>query len=156
MISYNFATKLISILPTSLIPTGSYKRQHKQLYDLDFLTVENLNEVFDELQNNKYFMIKHIISSGSHYFSFIIIFKNRNIEINIWKTKPKYLLFAKISRDYSKIINIVLRKNAKKKHLILNNKGLFNENNQRIQIKTKKELFNYLGVKYLKPEEDNH
>jgi DNA polymerase/3'-5' exonuclease PolX len=70
------------------------------------------------------------------------------------KELPWYLLYFGSSRDFSKKIRLYASKHGYK----LNQKGLFNKNTgKKIKLNVKKEedIFKFLKIKYIKPENRN-
>jgi len=74
-------------------------------------------------------------------------------QVDIYRTDPEYfggmLLFLTGPQEF----NIIVRSKAKKKGMVLNQKGLFNrETREPIATKTEEEIFAALGLKYKEPE----
>ena len=70
------------------------------------------------------------------------------------KELPWYLLYFGSSRDFSKNIRLY----ASKKGYKLNEKGLFDKitgEKIKLNIKTEEDIFKFLKIKYIKPENRN-
>ena len=107
---------------------GSYKRKDEIIKELDFLTTRELQKVWDdfnyhyecniEIFRNDYMQIKIKIDIGF-------------IFIEIWKAEGDYdYNFLKWMRTITKEQNNLLVEQATKKGLILDDRGLKNNNNQ--------------------------
>ena len=99
------------------------------------------NFIIDDITYNKY-SIKYM---GFFKFKNII----SRIDINLLPYKSMYsgLLYFTGSREFNQNMRYI----AKKQGYKLNEFGLF-KNNKRIKINSEKDIFNKLGLEYIKPE----
>lgn len=112
---------------------GSANR-NEDFNDLDFVTEYNLNDIIENIK--KYYDVS-IIKNGIKFKQL----KINNINIDIWKVNNKdELKSIKILRTLDKGHYIGFKKLAKNKNYLLNDKGLFDENNNRIIFNNKIEL----------------
>lgn len=134
---------------------GSYRRQLKESGDIDCLisskyfniidltnTLKNWNVITDVLsvRVEKGMYIAHCPSEGGHIIRFDIEF----VPEEEWATALLYF-------TGSQSLNIMMRAQAKKMGLTLNQHGLFKDG-KRLETKTEKDVFDILGMKYLPPE----
>lgn len=140
---YNFAKKysiLIKKHIKGLYETGSLIRKEKEIHDLDFITMRNLDDVYEDFK--KYFEEQIQDKKGGEKY---ISFKLRDIHIDIWKADNKTeLFFKRFLRSLDKGHTIGLRKIAKNKGYKLTETGLY-RNNELINIKNMKELIDILS-----------
>ena len=135
MISRDDAIKIIQKLPSELIPTGSFVRNHKVLNDLDFLSLTPLNKILSQIKGAT------IISKGNKRTKIIL----NGANIDIWFIDDKNLLpFFQLEFDSG--LNIIrLKMKAKAKGLLLSVNGLFKDNKRiGLNIKTKKDIINFI------------
>ncbi len=80
---------------------------------------------------------------------------SRRIDILI--TTKEEFPFALLYFTGSKLLNTIMRKEAAKQGFRLNEKSLINlKTNKKIILKTEKEIFEYIGYKYLDPTDRNN
>jgi len=77
--------------------------------------------------------------------------KTINIKMDIFITPPKEYMYMLLFATGSGTFNIRMRSNAKHKGYLLNQRGLF-KNGVRQNIKTEHQLFKFLNMKWLEPE----
>ncbi len=137
---------------------GSYRRGADFSKDIDVMIVSD-----DEHVLNKYVeylsglpkVSLYIYSKGPDKMSFIIGFdQGAYYKLDIFRTsieeKIPMLLYATGSKDF----NIRMRGIARKKGLLLNQKGLFTRaDKKKIPIKTEKDIFTKLGMPYVAPKD---
>lgn len=160
--------KQISDLPFDLIIVGSYRRSVPYSSDIDILCTGNdiklLQNIYKEMQ--KKFKFSYIYADGINKISMIadvsnIINKKLICKIDLFRVDVKYKISSLLYSTGSKENNIYMRKIAKSKGLLLNQYGLFKvvekngiKNLDRINnLKTEKDYYEYLGIKYKKPED---
>jgi len=127
--------------------TGRFKSKPE---DIDYLTTTNLKNVFYAFKN--YFTIIKVLEQGKKQLFFLINFKGKKIEINIWKTNSNDFEFAYFQYAFPKKNVIALRKKAKSLGYKLNQYGLF-KNNKKIHITNYMQIFDYLQVPRRTPVE---
>lgn len=161
-----YLKNMLNKIDTNLILEicGSYRRGKKDCGDIDILITNT--QIYNNIDKNKYLT------------SFIKILKNDNFIVDdlTKNSEKKYMGICKLHTilpgrridircvnyvEYytalvyftgSKENNIILRNNAIKKNLKLNEYGLFKNNtNERIEINSEESLYNILEVSYLKP-----
>lgn len=125
---------VINHMPSTVEVVGSFARKEKVVNDLDFITHEKIPIVIEEIR--KKFKNIEIITKGSK----IARLKVNDVPIDIFKySAPEEKLFIKFARTSLKGDNIYYRKQAKKKGMLLNDKGLY-KNGVRVPIKTVEQL----------------
>lgn len=128
---------------------GSYIRDENILSDIDILIISNdkndKNKIIDYIHNPKY-----IISDGD-VKTFMILF-NCQIDLMIkpFDSKFESILYFTGPKDF----NIWIRKIAKFKNFKLTENDLTYRNNK-IKIKSEKDIFDILNLKYITPKERN-
>jgi deoxyribonuclease-4 len=141
---------------------GSFRAKKKNSGDIDLLVhskkinTEIINKIIDKLINDK--IIVDIFLRGSKKIICVIKFDNKFYQMDMLfintKELPWYLLYFGSSRDFSKKIRLY----ASKKGYKLNEKGLFNKitgKKIKLNVKTEEDIFKFLKIKYIKPENRN-
>jgi len=134
---------------------GSYRRKKPTSRDVDVMLVSN-----DELAINKYlkklkknFTI-YPYSQGKDKLSVILIKKEKVFKLDVFRVnndnKIPMLLYSTGSKEF----NIKMRRKAKRLGYLLNQKGLF-KNSKKIKLKTEKDYFDILQMKYVQPSKRN-
>ena len=145
--NYNEALKIVQQIKkviSGLYVTGSVKRKSQQINDIDFITMKDLNLVLDSII--KKFINVTILKNGKKHLS--IILDDLDIQVDFWKASNKYELFYKrLLRDLDKGHTIYWRKQARKVGLRLTENGLYDNNNNLLDISNTKELKNLLNIK---------
>lgn len=163
-----YLKNMLNKIDTNLILEicGSYRRGKKDCGDIDILITNT--QIYNNIDKNKYLT------------SFIKILKNDNFIVDdlTKNSEKKYMGICKLhtilpgrridircvnyAEYYTALVyftgskenNIILRNNAIKKNLKLNEYGLFKNNtNERIEINNEESLYNILEVPYLNPTE---
>ena len=131
--------------------SGSFKRKLKTSGDIDVVLINNVIPFLKELKNySKYY----ILSKGNSKYALIIKFNKKkqyhrmDIEITTAKSYPFAILYFTGSKEF----NIGMRSQAKKLGYDLNQLCL-KKNNHCIFLKTEKEIFKKLKMKYIPPKE---
>jgi DNA polymerase/3'-5' exonuclease PolX len=130
-----------------LQPTGSYKRGNEFINDLDFLTYNNLQEIYNDMKLMGWNMT--MISNGTKFLHFRLW---DIIDVNIWKINKDNHIFQKLAHDYDTTFQISARRIAKNKNMKLTNEGLYDENGIKIPIKKMKDIFDILSINYRSPQ----
>ena len=143
---------------------GSYRIGKEESGDIDLIIsyipnlikLEYINKDFhDKLIKNN--IIKETLSSGNNKCIYIVKLENynyfRKLDVAFVENDkvPFYLLYFGSSRNFSKKIRTIASKMGYK----LNEKGLFyKKNGKRVNFnpKSEKEIFDYLKIDYVKPE----
>jgi deoxyribonuclease-4 len=141
---------------------GSFRAGKIYSGDIDLLihcnknNIKIINKIIDKLINEK--IIVDIFLRGPKKIICIINFDNKFYQMDMLfintKELPWYLLYFGSSRDFSKKIRLY----ASKKGYKLNEKGLFDKiTGKKIKLNVKKEedIFKFLKIKYIKPENRN-
>jgi DNA polymerase/3'-5' exonuclease PolX len=136
---------------------GSYRRGESDSGDIDCLihsksfTLEDAVAVLKDAgviaevlatKESKFEGVAFSPTGGGQYLRLDIEFVKHDDE---WGSEMLYF-------TGNKGINIMMRGEAKKKGLILNQRGLFNRDGKRIPAYTEKEIFQALGVSYIDPK----
>ena len=141
---------------------GSFRTGKLYSGDIDLLVhcnkinIKLINKIIDKLINEK--IIVDIFLRGSKKIICVINIDNKFYQMDMLfintKELPWYLLYFGSSRDFSKKIRLY----ASKKGYKLNEKGLFDKiTGKKIKLNIKKEedIFKFLKIKYIKPENRN-
>jgi DNA polymerase/3'-5' exonuclease PolX len=152
------------------VTCGSYRREKDKSNDIDFILV-NTNLLYDD-------DIKKC--SINYLYKFIQLLKQKNIiidDLTSDKVKTKYMGICKLQNNelfridirfipyssfYSAILYFTGSKDFNKKMrqvainlgYTLNEYGLFNKKKQ-FSVNSEKDIFDYLGLEYIKPSERN-
>lgn len=145
---------------------GSYRRKKSVSSDIDIMIIsKNLNilHIFADLLRKKLHGQSHVYSIGQDKLSVVVDFSDAlNIphavyKIDAFRVEPENEIPMLLYSTGSQSFNIRMRGIAKKKGMLLNQNGLFkNEKNSAKKIeglKSEKDYFNILNMKYLEPEE---
>lgn len=133
---------------------GSYRRGKQILKDVDILISGKSSAIIDELLDflkNEYKYIDYFSKGPKKFMGLFIIDKYiRHVDI-VYSNKEEYP--TKLSYfTGSKEFNVRFRNIAIQKGYKLSDQGLF-KNGKRIKLKDERQIFDILGVKYLKPSE---
>jgi DNA polymerase/3'-5' exonuclease PolX len=146
-----FQQKLLKLLNSYMWDiAGSYRRQKEYSRDIDIIIAYDgpIVNVMTKIKS-----IKPIVySMGEGRASFLVKFKNKYLKIDLMKTikseYPFFLLYLTGSKDH----NIKLRSIAKKRGMLLNQRGLF-RNGKPIAVKNERGIFKHLDLTYVKPKD---
>lgn len=137
--------------------TGSYRRGHSSSGDIDCLISSetfNLEQMMSVLtscglatdslgmRNEKFMGIVKCQNRKNTHFRLDVEFLPKNE----WGSGLLYF-------TGSKSFNMLMRTNAKRKGLILNQHGLFDKDGNRIHVYSEKEIMHYLGMRFVKPKD---
>jgi DNA polymerase/3'-5' exonuclease PolX len=116
-------------MPSTLEVVGSFARKEKEINDIDFITNDKISSVIEIIR--KKFKNIEIITKGTK----IAKLKINDVPVDIFRySNPEEKLFIKFARTNKKGENIYYRKQAKKKNMLLNDKGLY-KNGERVSIR---------------------
>jgi hypothetical protein len=135
-----------------MIIVGSYRRRKKFSRDIDIVMTMNLKtfDLYEKYIRRKYNI--HVYSKGATKMSFLLQFDKIYYKVDIFRVTPTEILFMILYATGSSEFNIKMRRIAKHKGFILNQKGLFDKKtHKRIKVKSEKDLFNILNMTYTKP-----
>jgi DNA polymerase/3'-5' exonuclease PolX len=131
---------------------GSYRRGKKESGDVDLLVSidgRTLSEVVAAMKG--WGLITDTLSLRSEKFMGIARMKGVSFRLDIEFIPKSEWDSCLLYFTGSKETNVMMRTEAKKQGMILNQKGLF-KNGKRISTGSEKEIFQALGMKYLTPE----
>ena len=163
-----FEKKLQSVakkLDVEIIIVGSYRRLVKTSRDIDVMIVSDEDNILDTFLTELKKKTKAIpYSKGNDKMSVLVDFskflsldKQVFYKVDVFKTKPEHKIPMMLYATGSKDTNIIMRRIAKRKNLLLNQKGLFKKTDNklvRIQgLKTERDYFDKLRTAYKEPEE---
>jgi DNA polymerase/3'-5' exonuclease PolX len=131
---------------------GSYRRNEKFSTDVDLIVKRKNNVTMDKILKllNDYILIN--FSSGNELFTGVMKFENSKpfrIDIRLFNEKNYY--YGLLYFTGSKKFNILLRQKAKFLNMKLNEYGLY-KNNRFLKANSEKDIFDHLGIYYIKPE----
>lgn len=139
---------------------GSYRRQNKDMGDIDILIKNrndlNIKKLVNELTEGGY-IIETLASGKSKFMGLCKLSPElpaRRIDILI--ADPSYYYFALLYFTGSYSFNIFMRKVALEKGYSLSEYGIKNNNTKKFidttdLIKSEKDIFEYLGIAYVPP-----
>ena len=141
--------------------SGSYKRGKPFSRDIDIIlsasssktTADHWAAFVKRMPSTVKFMKPY--AQGSDKVSTMLKFGKYMCKIDVFFTDPREYMFMSLYATGSGRFNIRMRTTAKRLGYLLNQRGLYKKISsdilRRIPIKTEKELFKKLGMKYLKP-----
>jgi len=145
---------------------GSYRRWSETSSDIDVLitidkpTIENfrqnlLSKVIDELKKHNY-LVADLSVGKSKYLGICKLnneSKARRIDILVTSHDEYPFALLYFTGDFN--INIALRKQANEMDYTLNEYGLIKRTGEKVELHSERELFAFLGFKYLLPKDRN-
>jgi len=141
-------------LPYELFFTGSYRRGAKASSDIDVMLVSDSEDALEDIIKSceKIFYKIYVYSRGKEKISFLIDCRNilkTNVtyKMDIFRSPIKSKIPMTIYSVGSMMFNIIMRRIAKQKGMLLNQHGLF-KSGKRIDLKTEKAYFDYLDMDY--------
>jgi len=147
----------------SLLNAGSYAMKKEYSSDIDIILLfkkekynyETIKEKYKEiLIKNKYFVGQLLNGNEKDIYLFKLNKQSKVMQMDVAYVEEKhkyfYILYFSSSRDFSKKIRLI----ASKKGYKLNEKGLYNKSGKLIdfQPKSEKDIFDFLEIPYIKPE----
>ena len=157
LIIENIVNLIISYLKKgeSIHLAGSYRGKSENPSDIDLIICNkfgSIQKIIEILENNK--LLKDYISSGPDSIMGIIEWKNNYYRIDIKCTTRKYLATYLLYFGSGKYFSKFIRKIAKDKGYKLNQYSIEDlKNNKKYFFKTEKEIFKFLDLPYIKPED---
>jgi DNA polymerase/3'-5' exonuclease PolX len=133
---------------------GSYLRRKSFSRDIDVMIVSNKKTILDEyveyIHTCAKFKSIHIYSQGPDKMSLLVKYGANYLKIDVFTSTVVHqhamLLYATGSKNF----NIRMRAIAKKQGYLLNQRGLFKDN-VAMHIKSEKDIFDKLQMKYVFP-----
>lgn len=140
---------------------GSYLRETDTSSDIDILTPDNFDLILKELEKIK--AKTFVYAKGEDKMSLLARFDmdkfKRFVKIDFFKYTKSDYLFQLVYLTGSKNFNIIMRRQASKLGMLLNQKGLFkvlpDKKFEAVPVKSEKDLFNILKMEYRSPAERN-
>lgn len=131
---------------------GGYLRKKPFSKDIDIMVVSDNNTIDDYISylSNTFSQV-HVYSKGKDKASLVIKFGTNYYKIDVFMTLKKYQHGMLLYLTGSKQHNIKMRSIARRKKYLLNQKGIY-KNKKIINIKSEKDIFNILDIKYVTPE----
>ena len=159
---YDLLNKILADIDknSNIMVTGSYRRGKDESGDIDILINSTDNKVFKcfiSKLNEINYLIDHI-SFGNKKYNGVCQLNKRSIprRIDILLTNPSQAAFSLLYFTGSSEFNKRIRKYCNDKNLSISENGLKDlKTNQMIdkEFKSEKEIFDYLDLQYLKPED---
>lgn len=142
--------------PVQMLITGSYRRQKKFSGDIDICYTASESQGIDLalMIIRQCFAAENIrvYSQGPNKCSIILVGHKMNVKIDIWHVTPDHSAAMILYSTGSKEHNILMRQRAKSMGLLLNQEGLFRAG-KRLPLKTERDYFDALQMKYKEPHE---
>lgn len=161
-ISWSRANELIEKLPSYLVGVGSYRRKKSVLHDIDLLSTRPLDVVAKDIsREGDAYEVMGQYASGDKKHSMIIKFPKessppRYYRVDIFYADPENEPYALLHHTGSRNFNIRVRAHAKRQGYKLTQYGLVDlGTGKKIKLKTEKDILDFLGITYKKPEQRN-
>jgi len=143
---------------------GSYRRKKPTSRDIDVMLVSSKDGALDKyLESIKKELPNAIFpyAKGKDKLSFIIDTSKANIintknnvyKVDVFRTLPEDEISMLLYSTGSKEHNILMRQKAKKLGYLLNQKGLFKDNEKIKNLNSEEDYFNILGMTYKTPKD---
>ena len=131
---------------------GSYRRKKPTSGDIDILLCNvSIADCIEYIK--KSYNILSFITKGKEKASFLMVIDKKVRHIDLLTTTTDKYVCAVMYFTGSKLFNIKMRLHAKKKGYLLNEHRLTHiQSKQNIMLHEEKDLFDVLGMKYVKPE----
>ncbi len=132
---------------------GSYRRGKQYSNDIDILMLkEDISPDFISRLNSPYIKVYPPYSIGPAKISTIVrlIKYKKNLKVDFFITSREEYPFALLYATGSKEMNIKMRRVAKNKGWLLNQKGMFKKG-KKIFAKSERDIFKALGLDYVPP-----
>jgi DNA polymerase/3'-5' exonuclease PolX len=154
--------KIKNIIPGKWHIVGSYRRRMPFSRDIDILVVYNgkepkefLDGIIQRVSAVPLFKF-YVYAQGPDKVSGILVIKNGlyNVKLDFFLTNRSEYPYALLYSTGSKEHNLMMRRAAKNKGLLLNQRGLYKKGTKQLvkeYIKTEAEVFTLLGLKYTQP-----
>lgn len=144
---------------TKYVFVGSYRRKKPTSRDIDVMVVSPEEEALETFIGRIRYAFKgHVYpySKGLDKRGFIITYKGHNYKMDAFRVEPENYVPMLLYSTGSKEHNIKMRATAKRKKMLLNQKGLFVKraggNIKVTGLDDEKAYFTILGLDYLEPE----
>ena len=148
--------KIKTMVPFHLELAGSARRKMDKMNDIDILLVTNkdIKEVIPHISP----LYVKITRQGDRIISGICQYNNKPVILEIFIVKKKELPYALLHFTGPRTYNMRIRRFVRDQHgWLLNQYGIFYANNpeKRVTntIKTEKDIINFIGTHYYKPED---
>ena len=142
---------------------GSYRRGKSKMKDIDLVISRgNKSDIFNKWRNkmneSKIINIMEPYAIGSEKVNTICQIQNHdnndkiNVRMDVFLINPSEWYTAILYATGSGNFNMMMRMVAKRKGYLLNHKGLY-KNGKKINISSERDVFDILGMEYLKPQD---
>ncbi len=167
-ISWDVVHSLLSQFPPYVIGVGSYRRKKQKLHDIDVLTFKPIETTIADIKSRAREMdprteeypykVLGDYSSGEQKHSFVVKYKTSIVRVDVFYAAAAEKPYALLHYTGSRNFNIRIRAVAKKKGYKLNQHGLWVNSAEKPTLaiksaKTEKDILDFLGITYKKPEE---
>lgn len=160
-ISRDEATKHVKIikkhLPKAVI-AGSYRREVKQVGDIDIIITSDITSAVNKLKKAKY-IVEDLVMGEQKYSGIVCIPRTEKYrKIDIIQTNKEEFPFTLLYFTGDYVQNIKMRQRAKKMKYTLNHKGIMSIKTKKYikGIKNEKDIFKFLKMDYQSPKERSH
>lgn len=144
------------ILISKFLIAGSYRRGKKFSNDIDLLIKIKDDEDRKKIAKKlKKLYPGEILKSGKERLVILAKIEKKRVKLDIRFSTSKQWPFMKLYYTGSKLFNQKMRYHAKNMGYLLNQNGLYNRiSGKRVKnLKNEKEIFEFLDMKYKKPED---
>lgn len=136
-------------LPKNAVIAGSYRRGRDFSGDVDILTLGTYEELASRLN-----LVDPPFVNGPEVYRTFIKISGIYVKTDIYISNKREWIPQLLYLTGSQRFNIIMRKKAKNSGYLLNQRGLFKAG-KLISVKTEKEIFELIGMKYREPFERN-
>tara|TARA_R110002049_G_scaffold309092_2_gene516754 strand:- start:1741 stop:2355 length:615 start_codon:yes stop_codon:yes gene_type:complete len=132
------------------IITGSYRRQLSTLNDVDIVLHpgKRIQQLVSALEE-KYKIF--IYSRGKEKASMIVVKNKKAFKIDVWKSTKQNYIYMVMYTTGSAQHNIILRAIAKRKHMLLNQNGLY-KGKKLLKASTESDVYRHLDKSFVEPQ----
>ena len=132
------------------IITGSYRRKLSKLNDIDIVLHpgKRIPQLVSALEK-KYEIF--IYSRGKEKASMIAVKNKKAFKIDVWKSSKKNYIYMVMYTTGSAQHNIILRMIAKRKHMLLNQNGLY-KGKKLLKASTELDVYKHLDKSFVEPQ----
>lgn len=151
--SLKIGQDILNSLPKkfNFIAVGSLGRGDDPIGDIDLLTTSNLKTIMKYFKDN--FNVSDIFSEGAKKIDFYIDYKDKHVQVNIWKGTKKQLPIMYFNYAYPKAFTIAMKKKFADKDYTLGTYELKDNKGKEIKINDYLDVFKYLDIAPRTPKE---
>jgi len=146
-ISAKIKNKIKAQTRASVLEVGSIRRKKSIVRDMDFLICSKNESILSKIK----FPNSDIIENGVYRKKLYL--HDYGVKIDCFYTTPACRPYALLQYTGSKEFNIRVRAHAKSKGFKLNQYGLYRGDDMPFKFNTERQILEFLGITYKKPED---